>query len=276
MAQTITDFFMRACKQGEKMNRILVSLLCCLALLSFSNASLPLQAQTTSQVPAVPFYRFRVSDTNLGFLYTASFQEGTNAGFTPNGVNNDPNGIIGFIVVPPTPNSTPVDGQGLQPLYRWRVVEDGRLYYHITPWLGTNGSNYTLEGIVGYTFNLHDNTRPGLVLNAWYSQSYGYWYALIGERQPDASFDFSPFLPPPDNCQFLYTNPANGLRYCSTYRDHGSICKLLQNQGGSFTFTTPPPPPPPSPGPCNAGAGVRSKCAQLGGFWDDECCCCQY
>jgi hypothetical protein len=180
------------------------------------------------------------------------------------------------MVVPPTTTSTPVAGQGLQPLYRWRVVQDGRTYYHITPFLGTNGEGYTLDGIIGYTFNLFDTTRPGFELKAWYSQRYGYWYALIGERQPDASFDFFPGTSSCDD-RFTYTNPTNGLLYCSTYRDHGSICKLLQSPGGSFAFTTPPPPPPPPPpGSCNASLAIRSKCAQLGGSWDDECCCCSY
>jgi hypothetical protein len=255
------------------MKRILVGFLCCFALLSFSNASLPIEAQTTTQVSATPLFRFRISNDDLGFLYTANFQEGQNAGYTPFGVSGNTNGIIGFIVVPPTTSSTPVAGQGLQPLYRWRVVEDGRTYYYITPFLGTNGSNYTLEGIIGYTFNLFDSTRPGFVLNAWYSQRYGYWYALIGERQPDSSFDFSE-----GDCgdRFIYTNPVNGLLYCSTYRDHDSICKLLQSSGGLFTFTTPAPPPPPPPGGCSASTATKSKCAQLGGSWDDECCCCSY
>jgi hypothetical protein len=259
------------------MKRILIGLLCCLALLAFTDASLPLQAQTTYQVSPVPFYRFRVSNTNLGFLYTASFQEGANAGFTPDGVLHNSNGVIGYIVVPPVANATPVNGQGLQPLHRWRVIESGRAYWYLSPFYSTLGGNYTYEGIAGYTFNLYDNNHPGFTFTAFYSQSYGYWFALDGERQPDASVDYSPYLPPPSNCQFQYINPANGLYYCSTYRNHGSICKLLPGPSGSFTFTTPPPPPPPPPpGSCNAGQGVRNKCAQLGGFWDEDCCCCSY
>ena len=260
------------------MKRILIGLFCCLVLLSFGSSLRPLQAQTTSFVSPVPFYRFRVSNTNLGYLYTASFQEGINAGFTPDGVLHNPDGVIGFIVVPPATNATPVDGQGLQPLYRWRVIESGRAYYYLSPFFTTTlGSNYTFEGIAGYTFNLNDTSHLGLVFTAYYSQSYGYWYGLNGEKVPDASVEFSPFLPPPSGCQFLYVNPATGLYYCSTYRNHGSICKLMANSSGSFAFTTPPPPPPPPPpGSCDASQAIKSKCSQLGGFWDDETCSCQY
>lgn len=256
------------------MKRIMVSLLACLALLSFSDTARPLQAQTTSVVSPVPFYRFRVSNSNLGYLYTASFQEGMNAGYTPDGVLHNSNGIIGYIVVPPTANSTPVSGQGLQPLHRWRVVENGRTYFYLNPGYGTNGGNYTYEGIAGYTFNLNDNTHPGFTFTAYYSQRYGYWFALDGERRPDASVEYSPWLPPPSNCQFQITDPATGLYYCTTYANHGSICKLMVNSGGAFSFTTPPPPPP--PGPCNVGQGIKNKCAQLGGFWNDETCSCEY
>ena len=256
------------------MKRLLFRVLCCLALITCAATTLP--AQTTTFVSPVPFYRFRVSDTNLGYLYTASFQEGINAGFTPDGVLHNANGIIGYVVVPPTQDSTPAAGQGLVPLHRLRVIESGRAYWYLTTSLGTYGSNYTYEGIAGYALNLSD-PRSGFTLTAYYSQRYGYWFAIDGERVPDGSFEFGPYGGGPSECQFLYYNPATGLYYCSTYNNHGSIAKLLPNQSGSFQFTTPPPPPPPPPpGSCNAGSGVKAKCAQLGGSWDDESCSCQY
>lgn len=263
------------------MSRTMLRKLLCLVALALSGVLTTLQAQTTTFVSPVPFYRFRVSNTNLGFLYTASFQEGVNAGFTPHGANGSSSGVIGFIVVPPTQDSTPVAGQGLQALHRWRVIESGRAYWYLSPFFSTHGSNYTYEGIAGYTFNLNDTTHFGLVLTAFYSQKYGYFFSLDGERLPDASFDFGPFGPVPSGCEFIYTNPANGLSYCSSYRNHGSICKLLQNNFGSFAFTTPAPPPPPPPPPddggntCSAGLALKSKCSQLGGSWNDETCSCE-
>ena len=253
-------------------------LLSLLAVSALIGAATLLEAQTTTFVSPVPFYRFRVSDTNLGFLYTASFQEGINAGFTPHGFNGDSGGLIGFIVFPPTQDSTPVSGQGLQALHRWRVIESGRAYWYLSPFFSTQGSNYTYEGIAGYTFNLNDTTHFGLVLTAFYSQKYGYFFSLDGERLPDASFDFGPFGPKPDPCPFEYTNPVNGLHYCSSYRNHGSICKLLQNQSGSFAFTTPPPSGGGGGGgggsTCSASTAIKAKCAQLGGSWNDETCSC--
>jgi hypothetical protein len=252
------------------MKRLLFRVLCCLALITCAATSL--WAQTTTFVSPVPFYRFRVSDTNLGYLYTASFQEGINAGFTPDGVLHNSNGIIGYVVVPPAQNSTPAD-TGLVPLHRLRVIESGRAYWYLTTSLGTYGSNYTYEGIAGYAFNLSD-PRPGLTLTAYYSQRYGYWFAVAGERVPDASPEFSPYGYPPADCQFTYYDFATGLYYCSSYNNHGSIAKLMQDQSGSFQFTTPASGG--TGGSCTAGSGVKSKCAQLGGFWDDESCSCQY
>lgn len=251
------------------MKTILFRVLCCLALVM--GAATPLLAQFVSPVP---FYRFRVSNNDLGFFYTTNFQDGVNRNYAPHGANGNSNGVIGFIVVPPTTSSVPVDGQGLQTLFRWHVNQDGRHYWYITPFPSTHGSDYTFEGNLGYTFNLND-PRPGLVVTAFYSQRYGYFFALDGERLPDASFDFFPGTGP-SNCPFVYTNPANGLNYCSTYNNHGAICKLLTGPSGSFEFTTPPPPPPPPPSSCSASPAIKSKCAQLGGSWSDEMCTCEY
>jgi hypothetical protein len=261
--------------QGETMNRLLLRVLGCLALITCAASSL--LAQTTTFVSPVPFYRFRVSNTNLGYLYTASFQEGVNAGFTPDGALHNSNGIIGYIVVPPAQNATPNAGQGLVPLHRLRVIESGRAYWYLTTTLGSYGSNYTYEGIAGYAFNLADTTHAGLTFTAYYSQRYGYWFALNGERPPDASLDFSPYGGAPSPCDFVHVNPANGLYYCSSYSNHGAIAKLPQSQIGSFAFTTPPPPPPPPPpGECTAGSGIKAKCSQLGGTWSNESCSCEY
>jgi hypothetical protein len=261
--------------KGENMNRLLLRLLCCLALVT---GAMSLLAQTTTFVSPVPFYRFRVSDTNLGYLYTASFQEGANAGFTPDGGLGNPNGVIGFVVVPPAQNSTPVAGQGLVPLHRLRVIESGRAYWYLTTTLGTYGSNYTYEGIAGYALNLAD-PRPGLTLTAYYSQSYGYWFSSGGERVPDRSY-FSPYgPPPPGDCPFVYYDTSNGLYYCSTYNNHGSIAKLMWDQSGFFQFTTPAPGGGGTGGgggECTAGSGIIAKCGQLGGTWDFESCSCQY
>lgn len=264
------------------MKRLLFRAFCCFALITGAAMSLP--AQTTTFVTPVPFYRFRVSDANLGYLYTASFQEGINAGFTPDGILHNGNGVFGYVVVPPTQDSVPVAGQGLVPLHRLRIIESGRAYWYLTTALFTYGSNYTYEGIAGYALNLTD-PRPGFTLTAYYSQRYGYWFAVDGERLPDGSFEFSPYGGPlSGDCQFLYINPVTGLYYCSTYKNHGSIAKLMQGPSGSFQFTTPAPPPPPPPPPgggegggsCNVAASEKRRCSQLGGLWDYESCSCQY
>lgn len=255
------------------MKRFLFSVLCCLVLATAGAETL--LAQTTTFVSPTPLYRFRVSNTNLGYLYTTSFAEGVNAGYTPDGAQHNANGILGFIVVPPTQDSTPVAGQGLQTLHRWRVVQGNRLYWYVTPFPSTHGSGYTYEGIMGYTFSLND-PRVGFTLTAWYSQDFGYFFGINGEKPPDASPELSPFLPPPEPCEFTHINPATGLYYCSSYSNHGNICKLLPNNFGTFQFTTPLPPPPPPPSSCNVSTAIKAKCSQLGGSWSDETCTCEY
>jgi hypothetical protein len=60
-----------------------------------------------------------------------------------------------------------------------------------------------------------------------------------------------------------------GYPYYNGFLYHGAPCYLPQ--GGQFSWDPPPPPP-----PCNASQALKNKCAQLGGWWDDETCSCQY
>ncbi len=97
----------------------------------------------------VELYRFRVSNTNLGYFLTPNYSEGINNGYAPDGV-------AGFIFVPefgfePT-------NPGLQPVKAWRVSENGRIYYYYSAFPQTiSDPNYTLLGTLGYMYSYGQN-----------------------------------------------------------------------------------------------------------------------
>jgi hypothetical protein len=195
-------------------------------------------AQPQSQLLApVDFHRFIVNNTELGTLLTTNFQEGVNLNFA-----TYPFPQVAKIAIPPAQGWTPTPGQGLIPLYRFHISQNGRIYYGFFNGIAS-GPGYTFQGIAGYVLP-GDGSFGGIPLQAYYSQTRGYFYT-VGSEVPIGH----PY--------------SNGFLY------HGSPCYLPQ--GGEFSWDPPPPPP-----ACNVGQGIKNKCAQLGGWWDDETCSCQF
>jgi hypothetical protein len=220
----------------KKISRAL-SIVCLLAVSVLAGAQ---SATAQSQyVSPVPFYRFIVSNVNLGTLLTANYSEGVNSNFL-----YYPFPETAGIVLPPASGWTPTPGQGLLPLYRWRVHQDNRWYFYYSIYYSSHGSGYTYEGVSGYVLP-PDNSFGGINLVADYSQTRGFYFRLPNESIPGN------------------TGNQFGFNY------QGVICNLPQ--GGSYSFD--PPPPPPS---CNPSSSLVSKCAQLGGYWDYDSCSCQY
>ena len=233
------------------------------------------RAQGPIGVLPTALYRFQISYWDGGHLLTHVFNEGAANGhtydpfthpfFSPLGIYRPPDGY------------TADPSSGLVPLHRWRVVQSGwRVYYYYSIYFSQHGSDYHYEGVAGWVFPPGTTSVPGVgaplhPLHIWYSTDLGFWYEF--RPQPWESPPNRPgkanYLPlgqiaslPPAciNPQFPSDVPTDGS--CSFY--------------GRLFNPPPPPPPPPPPGSCTAGAGIRSKCAQLGGYWDDESCSCQY
>lgn len=182
--------------------------ICLLALLASVGASLPQEVSAQSQtVNSVPFHRFLVSYSNLGYLLTTDYQEGVNLGYVFSPFTDG-----GNLAVPPGPGWTPTPGQGLTPLYRWRVNQGGRIYYYYAAAYTQQGSGYSYQGVPGYMFTTGGGGR--VPLYCYYSQNYGYWWTTGSENPPAGSFSYqgiTGFLPtggafsfdppyvPPDN-----------------------------------------------------------------------------
>lgn len=216
--------------------RVAAYLLLLLAVLgvNFSTATKADPQPQSQLVAPVDFYRFIVNNTELGTLLTTNYQEGVNLNFA-----YYPFPETAKIAVPPAAGWTPTPGQGLIPLYRYHITQNGRIYYGYFNGLAS-GPGYTFQGVAGYVLP-GDGSFGGIALQAFYSQTRGYFYT-VGSEVP-IGYPYS-----------------NGFAY------HGSPCYLPQ--GGQFSWDPPP--------PCNVGQGIKNKCAQLGGFWDDETCSCQY
>ena len=198
-------------------------------------------------------YRFQVPSANTGFLLTANYQEGVNLGYIPAG-------NVGGIVLPPAPGWTPAPGQGLVPMYRWRVRHRaGTNYYYsaaISPDILNNPEN-TFEGLAGY--GLLPSTQYGTdfntaVLHLWYSQTNGYWYAS----------NFSMTVPTPrPNPSFNYQGVAYRLPQPVI---PGPIVNC-DPRANCFVFNPPPPP--------NTCDGAQEQaCYNNGGTWNSNTCTC--
>lgn len=235
------SLFSREHRQESPMKKLLslrvaAFLLLLLAVLgvNFSTATKADPQPQSQLVAPVDFYRFIVNNTELGTLLTTNYQEGVNLNFA-----YYPFPETAKIAVPPAAGWTPTPGQGLIPLYRYHITQNGRIYYGYFNGLAS-GPGYTFQGVAGYVLP-GDGSFGGIALQAFYSQTRGYFYT-VGSEVP-IGYPYS-----------------NGFVY------HGSPCYLPQ--GGQFSWDPPP--------PCNVGQGIKNKCAQLGGYWDDETCSCQY
>ena len=213
-----------------------------LLILAFVGASLPTATEaqpqdftTQSQLVApVDLHRFIVNNSQLGTLLTTNFQEGTSLNFA-----YYPFPATAKIAVPPAAGWTPTPGQGLIPLYRYRISQNGRIYYGFFNGLAS-GSGYTFQGVAGYVFP-GDGSFGGIALQAFYSQSKGYFYT-VGSEVP-IGYPFS-----------------NGFLY------HGSPAYLPQ--GGLFSWDPPP--------ICDADGTRRQACLDEGGTWNQTTCSCRF
>lgn len=55
------------------------------AVVCFVNTAVPQKVDAQYALKSQTFYRFRVSNSNLGYFLTANYQEGTNSQFIPDG-----------------------------------------------------------------------------------------------------------------------------------------------------------------------------------------------
>ena len=204
-------------------------------LLTATKAQPQPQPQSQSQLVApVDFYRFIVNNSQLGTLLTTNFQEGTSLNFA-----YYPFPQTAKIAVPPAPGWTPTPGQGLIPLYRYRISQNGRIYYGFFNGLAS-GSGYTFQGVAGYVLP-GDGSFGGIPLQAFYSQSKGYFYT-VGTEVP-IGYPYS-----------------NGFLY------HGSPAYLPQ--GGQFSWDPPP--------ICDADGSQQQLCVDNGGIWNQTTCSCRF
>lgn len=211
----------------------------CLFVLSVVAGAQRAQAQP-QYVSPVPFERFIVSNVDLGTLLTANYSEGVNANFL-----YYPFPLSVGIVLPPAAGWTPTPGQGLLPLYRWKVQQNNRWYYYYSVYYSTLGSGYTYEGIAGYVFPANSGFG-GVLLVADYSQVRGFYFRLLSESIPG--------------------NTGNQFGF----NFQGVVCSLPFN-GGTYSFDPPPPPP-----ACNPSSSQLRNCAMGDGYWNFESCSCEY
>jgi hypothetical protein len=204
------------------------------ALLAFLGTTLnqTVKAETQCNAP-VDFYRFIVNNSELGTLLTTNYQEGVNLNFAyypfPNG--------YGKIAVPPAGAGwTPVAGQGLIPLYRYKIVQNGRIYYGYFN-APASGSGYYFEGVPGYVLPGYGQ-YGGIALQAYYSQTKGYFYTAD-------------------------TEVPIGYPYYYGFAYHGSPAYLPQ--GSSYCWQRP-----------DCDPAQEQLCYDNGGSWNPGTCHCTY
>lgn len=233
---------------------------CLLALLVGIGLFSPLSANAQTLEPnisrPIPLYRFQVPGASYGFLLTTNYQEGVNLGYTFVGQ------VVGGVVPPSQPGWTPAPGQGLVPMYRWRVRHRaGTNYYYsasISPDILANSEN-TLDGFIGYGLLPSTIWMGGnrAALHLWYSSTNGYWYASNGT--------FNIPTPRP-NSSYNYQGVAYVLPIVSTFIQPSLGCDPKEN---CFTFV-----PPPTAPTCDANQ--EQACYTNGGNWNSSNCSCSY
>jgi hypothetical protein len=205
-------------------------------LLTYIGAPLHQTVNATTQCNhPVDFYRFIVNNSQLGTLLTTNYNEGVSLNFAyypfPNGA--------GKIAVPPGPGYTPSAGQGLIPLYRYKIVQSGRIYYGYFN-APASGSGYTFEGIPGYVLPGYGQFG-GIPLQAYYSQTKGYFYTAD-------------------------TETPIGYPYYYGWAYHGSPAYLPN--GSSYCWDPPP--------VCDPDGSQQLSCENNGGSWNPSSCSCEY
>ena len=222
----------------------------------------------TSSIP-ITLYRWRVSDSNKGYMLHQSLAAGQNLGYFNEGSLFQtffPSSVRAGIIPPQPPGYTPAPGNPLIPIYQWRVVQGGRTYYYYSGPSFNGGPGYYFEGQLGWVLPanyqngsaLDQNGRQiiGAQVGYYYSTSKGYWYTTLEPNQ---------FLGVcyPDGCSST-SYVSQGVGFQLPMWDPGSF----QNPP-EFFFV--PPPPPPSCDPVDEQA-----CYNNGGSWNPSTCSCSY
>jgi hypothetical protein len=220
-------------------------------------------------------YRFEVSYWDGGHLLTGVYHEGPDNGYTfePVAILIPGGGYVG-IYVPPA-GYTPDPSSGLVPLHRWTVIQDGwRTHYYYSTYYTQQPPDRYYDGIAGWVFPPGTTqSQAGLPLHQlsiFYSQDLGFWdgYGGIGYGYVE---------PPPDRDgkrPYVYQGVIAALPPAVRDPQFPPVPDIGQVHTVWDVIFYPPPPPP--PGSCDASQAIRNKCDQLGGWWDDETCSCQY
>lgn len=231
-------------------------------------------AQFGSQLPSTPstLLRFRVSNSNLGYMLTGIPERGSNLGYVNEGSVAAPFHPSG-IVHPPAPDYTPAASEPLVPLYQWRVVQSGRTYYYYATTIHSVGSNYYFEGLVGYVLpagydpQTHQRKLANVAINYYYSQRYGLWYTAT---RPDIELG-SCF---PDTCTKSATSfRFQGVGFKIPIWSEGPFCDPVLNSCPPVFMFDPPPPPPPPP---TCDPWEEQSCYYQGGWWNSNTCSCDF
>jgi hypothetical protein len=213
--------------------RVAVSILVLLTVGVLSPQTTHAEVQCTAPVD---FHRFIVSWSTLGTFLTADYNEGVNRGFA-----SYPFPEPMKIALPPAEGWTPVPGQGLQPLYRFRIVQGSRTYFGFFNGFAS-GPGYFFEKVAGYTLPGFGQ-YGGVPLHAWYSQSYGYFYT-----------------------QGFSETPLNQPPYVYGFSDH--FYPAYMPDGALYCWNSPPP-------ACSDPEGEQA-CYDNGGVWNPRNCTCSY
>lgn len=228
-------------------------------------------AQTGIVSQPQELYRFLVSYSKLGYRLTPNYSQGFSWGYAYNGV-------VGTIYLPPAAGYTPVAGSGLVPLYEWRVLRNGGVYWLYDTNPSITASNYTFMGSIGYVFppfQVQMTSSTGAVFPTsreiirWFSQQYEFWYGTgIGPYQPT---EYPPLS------AYVYNAPVSTGPDAATGTNPDFCYRFPQAAGcGGSTpaagvLFVPPPPPPPPP-VCDPWDEVQ--CWNSGGIWDEATCIC--
>jgi hypothetical protein len=211
----------------KKQLKLKFATLLCVAVVLLAAAA---ESFAQSQVYVYPtqLYRFRISNTNLGYLLTPSYSEGVSHGYTHEKT-------VGSIYVPPAGfvPSTP----NLVPIHQWTVIQNGRAYTYYSYVYFNAPSNYTYDGVRGYMFaptlqSITLSPFPGFPqtyllhrLRAYYSESKGFWF---GTGDPLAT----------NPVTYINENPPNN----SGFVFQGITATYLPSPYGTCPGCTPPPP----------------------------------
>lgn len=260
------------------MKKRLLNLFYCLALLFMTGFALPhstrAQSQNPISVPPYQLFRFRISNSNLGYLLTPSWNEGINHGYFFEAIFSNEGGTAGIYPVP-APGYTPDPASGLVPLHRWTVIEHGRAYTYYSTYYANYGSNYHYDYIQGYVFPAGQTSHRfpnGFVthlsqMSSFYSQSFGYWNG-------NGAIGFQDYFEPPPNSSFTYQGDIFSLPQAGASTYNG--CNNCVSSHAADVLFYPPSPPPPPPPPPSCDPNDQQYCANSGGSWDSSSCSCSY